>query len=368
MNYELFHHKDKLVDQHTVTKKIFLVDMKRENQPFFSELTEKWLQKYYHQHKKIAIILNKKWLSSGHGCQKCGHIPHCHQCDIPIAYHKIDQSKRWKVWTFSEIVWLCQICKTQYEPEKTCSQCWSPNIKEYGLGIQKVGEILQQQHNMKSLIVDTQSANSPKKVERLYAHVHEHGWPYPVIIGTSLLTIPLAWYQFDLIIFLNADIGLHIPDFTAQERTFLQLYETFIKHTTQQFIVQTLNPDNETIRDACRLNFPWFYEREWLFRKEHDYPPYAELCVLHYKNEIEDKLYNKIHAIYQELLFLQKKYQMDDIAIYTTPPLIYKMFGKYRYQIILKGKNLRQFTDIIFSKLNLTKRWFKVDRNAHSIV
>ena len=33
---------------------------------------------------------------------------------------------------------------------------------------------------------------------------------------------------------------------------------------------------------------------------------------------------------------LAQKYKMEDLEIYSTPPLIYKMFGKYRYNIILK--------------------------------
>jgi hypothetical protein len=32
---------------------------------------------------------------------------------------------------------------------------------------------------------------------------------------------------------------------------------------------------------------------------------------------------------------------MNDLEIYSTPPLIYKMFGKYRYNIILKWKEVR---------------------------
>jgi hypothetical protein len=59
---------------------------------------------------------------------------------------------------------------------------------------------------------------------------------------------------------------------------------------------------------------------------------------------------------------------MDDLEIYSTPPLIYKIFGKYRYNIILKWKDLRNFMDIVYTKLKINQNWFKVDWEAESLI
>jgi hypothetical protein len=59
---------------------------------------------------------------------------------------------------------------------------------------------------------------------------------------------------------------------------------------------------------------------------------------------------------------------MDKLEIYSTPPLIYKIFGKYRYNIILKWKDLRNFMDIIYTKLRLNQNNFKIDRKAENIL
>jgi hypothetical protein len=59
---------------------------------------------------------------------------------------------------------------------------------------------------------------------------------------------------------------------------------------------------------------------------------------------------------------------MNDLEIYSTPPLIYKMFGKYRYNIILKWREVRNFMDVVYTKLNLNAKWFKINRDADSIV
>ena len=87
-----------------------------------------------------------------------------------------------------------------------------------------------------------------------------------------------------------------------------------------------------------------------------------------YKNEIEERLFNKVDKLYKELLYLKEKYMMNDLEIYSTPPLIYKIFWKYRYNIILKEKELRNFMDIVYTKLKLNQNWFKIDRQAESLV
>jgi hypothetical protein len=52
------------------------------------------------------------------------------------------------------------------------------------------------------------------------------------------------------------------------------------------------------------------------------------------------------------------------MEIYTTPPLVYKMFGKYRYNIVIKGMAIRWFIDIVYTKLKLAQKWFKLDWQA----
>jgi primosomal protein N' (replication factor Y) len=141
-----------------------------------------------------------------------------------------------------------------------------------------------------------------------------------------------------------------------------------MKHTTPNFIVQTFNPEHYSLRTACKLDEEGFYRAEYAFREKHNYPPYADLCVILYKNEIEERVFTKVDQLYKELLYLAQKYQMQDLEIYSTPPLIYKMFGKYRYNIILKGKEVRNFMDIVYTKLNLNAKGFKINWEADSIV
>ncbi|MFA7717657.1 MAG: hypothetical protein WC875_02995 [Candidatus Absconditabacterales bacterium] len=380
MNYERFEHTiPSLLDtRHSpLTKNIFLVNMTKEINPYFSELTLMGIEKYLKLGKKIGILVNKKGYSNGIICQTCGHIPQCKKCSVSISYHKIISG---------ETIGLCHLCKTQYTVPTSCSQCGSTKVKEFGIGTQKVAEFLRNEFNVDSLIIESESVNSPNKIAKIIGQigkkpdksdkprpnnlsdVSDHSSDFSVVIGTSLLATPIKNHPFDLIIFLNADLGLNIPDYTSAEKNFYFLYETFAKHQTKHFIVQSFNPDHYSIRNACKLDKDGFYVVDNAFRKENKYPPYAELCVILYKNEIEETMFNKVDLLHKELLYLKEKYELKDIEIYSTPPLIYKMFGKYRYNIILKGPGLKHFMDIIYPKLKLAYKGFKVDRMAESIV
>ena len=87
-----------------------------------------------------------------------------------------------------------------------------------------------------------------------------------------------------------------------------------------------------------------------------------------YKDEIEEKLFAKVDQLHKELMYLQEKYQLKELEMYTTPPLIYTSFGKNTKQQVIKGNQVRNFMDIVFSKLQLHKKGFKVNRDAESIV
>lgn len=236
------------------------------------------------------------------------------------------------------------------------------------MGTQKVAEYIKEEFGTESVIIESEKANSPHKIEKILDTLKEPRQEPLIVIGTSLLTTPIAGYPFDLLIFLNADMGLNLPDYNVAEKNFYFLYEAFTKHTTATCIVQTFNPEQYSIRSACKLDKEGFYVFDNEFREAHNYPPYADICVLLYKNEIEERVFTKVDKLYKELLYLKEKYQYTDLEIYSTPPLIYKTFGKYRYNIILKGKNLNHFMDIVFTKLNLVGKGFKVDWKADSIV
>lgn len=329
--------------------------MRTEPMKPFSEMVGKGINKYFQQGKRIGIIVNKKGYASGTICSECGHVPHCDHCDIAIANHKNEQGKYFGI---------CHICKRQYSFSPICKNCGWLNTKMYGVGTQQVKEMLDQKYGIDALIIESNTVNSPTKIKHIQEKIPHH----QIIIGTSLLTTPIKNYPFDLVIVVHADLWLNIPDFQANWNNFLFLYELFEKHKNPPFLVQTYNPETPSLHYACNMDLEGMQKHELKYRKENNYPPFTQMCVLLYKHEKEKNLYTITNKLYQELLFLKEQYQIEDLEIYATPPLIYKKFGKFRYNIILKGKQLRHFMDIAFSKLKMKSRWFQIDWEPQGII
>lgn len=366
MNYELFENPD------NDNKKIFLVDMTREPDYIFSELAKKSLKKYITQWKKIWILVNKKWYSAWIFCHKCGYVPKCDKCSVSISYHKLENTESSNPNSSHTKIGLCNICKSQYELPTKCPHCQSDQIWEFGVWTQQIAEILEQEYpgltqnwTSKIQFIESQKANSKNKINPILEP--ENIKNKQIWIWTSLLNTPIQWVKLDMILYINADLWLNIPSYSAAKNNFHFLYDTFKSHKCTNFVVQTFNPEHYSIRNACKISLELFTQQDNKFREENKYPPFSDVCVLLYKNEIEERLFTKVDKLHKELLYLKDKYQMDDLEIYSTPPIIYKIFGKYRYNIVLKWKNLRNFMDIVYTKLKLTQNNFKVDRNAEDI-
>ncbi|MBS8121735.1 hypothetical protein [Candidatus Vampirococcus lugosii] len=344
MNYELIEKNN---------KKCFLIDMTKENNKVISEIANKAINKFSKNNGKIAIIVNKKGHSSGTICNNCGFVPKCKNCDVAITYH-LDQN--------GSFFGLCHICKTSYNNIENCSNCGSKQINKYGYGTEKIQKLLEDNYGVKSKILQNEHTNSINKSIKSKKEIKNIN----IIIGTSTL-IDSKNIDFDAIIFLNADIGLNIPDYNSNYKNFLFIYDGINNLNSKNFFIQTFNPENHSIINGIRLDFENFKKEELKFRKDFTYPPYTQICSILYKDEIEEKLFKKVDLLYKEILYLKKKYGAEDIEIYSTPAMIYKMFGKYRYNIILKGENLREFMEIIYSKLNIQKKGFKIDWAPESI-
>lgn len=351
MTYITYDHTD------TKGKKIFLVNMCEELQKPYSDMVRKGVAKMLREGKNVLFLAPKKGFASGIICNDCGHIPHCKQCDVSIAVHKTATGQRFG---------LCHICKHHYAIGDDCKQCGSLETAQYGLGSQQVAERVEQEFGIAPLVLENTSVNSIKKVSGLMGSSALS--TARVVVVTRVLAEPSRDWQADCVVVLSADTGLSVPDFQASWHTFTGLFDLFTNWNASVFLVQSYNVDHYAITNACSLDKQAMIDQEDEYRKQYHYPPHGEICLILYKNEIEERLHSTVNKLYQELLFLKEQYEMNDLALYTAPPMIYKMFGKYRYTIVLKWPQVRQFMDIAFSKLQMTKRGFKVDWEPQQLV
>jgi primosomal protein N' (replication factor Y) len=113
-----------------------------------------------------------------------------------------------------------------------------------------------------------------------------------ILLGTQMIAKGLDFPNVTLVGVINADVGLHLPDFRAAERTFQLLAQVAGRAGRGvkggRVMVQTYTPEHPCIALAAAHDFAEFAKLELGFRKEHQYPPYQKLARLIVRSEKEN--------------------------------------------------------------------------------
>ena len=118
-------------------------------------------------------------------------------------------------------------------------------------------------------------------------------------------------------------------------------------------VIQTLNPENGVIQLSQSQDYDAFFKNEITIRKAMTYPPYCDLCTLSCICEDEARALQSAQQLLSELKStVQTEYSsLRLIVLPVMPPRIAKMNQKYRYRIIIKCKNTKEFRAMISSLL-----------------
>jgi primosomal protein N' (replication factor Y) len=127
-----------------------------------------------------------------------------------------------------------------------------------------------------------------------------------ILVGTQMVTKGHDFPLVTLVGVLNADVGLHMPDFRAAEKTFQLLTQVAGRSGRSDLggkaLIQTYSQGHHAIDLAKTHDFETFAKVETTFRKELGYPPFGRLAALRLSSQDE----NKVEAAARELFIALK--------------------------------------------------------------
>jgi primosomal protein N' (replication factor Y) len=101
------------------------------------------------------------------------------------------------------------------------------------------------------------------------------------LVGTQMLAKGHDFRSVGLVIVVNADVSMNLPDFRSGERTFQILTQVAGRagrgEVAGKVIVQTFNPDHHSLKYVTAHDFKGFYAEEAGMREELGYPPFSRL-------------------------------------------------------------------------------------------
>ena len=226
---------------------------------------------------------------------------------------------------------------------KTCPQCGGKQIREYGLGSEKVeAEVQALFPRARTLRWDWETTRQKDAHEMILTHFVNH--KADVLIGTQMLAKGLDLPLVTLVGIVLADVGLHLPDPFAGERVFQVLTQVAGRAGRSErggkVVLQTFDPANQIIQSAAKHDVNGFYEYELAQRRRLGYPPFTRLVRLEYRDQDQEAAEREAGRVAEKLEGTLKADRWKNVSLIGPVPCFFsKMGGYYRWQIVLRGAN-----------------------------
>ncbi len=295
-----------------------VVDMRRERGfPLSAPLIEE-LDAVVETGAKAILLLNRRGLVSALHCRACGHTPRCPGCDVALVLH-------------SDGALHCHHCG-HFEPEpETCPACGSPELSRIGAGTQKLERELERLFpGLERIRLDSDTTSRPGAMAEALARFAAAR--SAVLLGTQMIAKGHHFPGVALAAVVDADAGLAQPDFRAEEHTFqllTQLAGRSGRDAPGRVVIQTLQPDSESVRFAARHDVEGFIAAELERRQELDYPPFKHLVRIVASGPEQAQTLRLLEEIRDGIV---------DANLIGPAPL-FRLRGRYRAQLI--GKSAR---------------------------
>ena len=215
---------------------------------------------------RAILLLNRRGVAPAIHCRACGATRRCPNCDVALTLHG-DTSLR------------CHHCGHTETLGETCPACGSAELARIGAGTQKLErELAKKVPELEVIRLDADAIEKPEQLRdalERFAHAER-----AVLVGTQMVAKGHHFPGVELAAVVDADMGLGLPDFRAEERTFqllTQLAGRSGRDAPGRVIVQTFQPDARAVLYAARHDVRGFLDGELERRRALGYPPYQHL-------------------------------------------------------------------------------------------
>ncbi len=188
----------------------------------------------------------------------------------------------------------CHYCDLVRDVPERCGGCGDPETALLGVGTERLEEETRALFPAaRTMRLDRDVAarrGYTEKVLRALEHAE-----VDIVIGTQMVAKGHDFPGVQLVGVVAADLGLHLPDFRAAERTFQLLTQVAGRAGRAQrpgrVVVQTFVPDHYAIAPVASHDFEGFYREEIRHRESLGYPPFGLLTriVVHGEDEAETR-------------------------------------------------------------------------------
>jgi primosomal protein N' (replication factor Y) len=304
--------------------------------PIFSHELKEAILKRLDRKEQTLLFLNRRGFATSLQCPLCGYVAQCPNCSLALTYHRQAGKLR------------CHICGHNADAPSVCPdpKCRNPAIRFAGIGTEKVEATLRKLFpRARVQRMDSDTLKRKEDYRRILGDFRTG--KIDILVGTQMIAKGLHFPNVTLVGIIYADLGLHMPDFRAGERTFQLLTQVSGRagrgDVEGEVFVQAFTPFHPAIQYARRHDCAGFYEQEIEFRRQLKYPPSSRIALLLLKGRNEEKVSFSAAHVKQEIQRCAGAVPDLTVAGPAPAPLA-RAETYYRYQIMLRTRHISKLS------------------------
>ena len=295
--------------------------------PYLSNATIEAIQEALSARHQVLIFHNRRGTASLTICEHCGWEALCPQCYLPLALHGDNYTL------------LCHSCSQKQPVPSSCPTCHNPSVLHKGIGTKLLESELNKLFVQAKIIRFDSDSASDQTFDKLYKQVRDH--QYDIIIGTQHLAKGLDLPSLRLVVVPDADSGLALPDFAAEERVFNLISQVVGRvgrgHNSgtdaDKIIIQTYRPEHPLLRAGVTADYQTFYNIALTTRRRSLTPPFMHLLRLSFTRQTERLVIQRLAELHKDLT---KKF--PDLTISPPRPAFHERSPKgYTWELLVKS-------------------------------
>jgi primosomal protein N' (replication factor Y) len=165
-----------------------------------------------------------------------------------------------------------------------------------------------------------------------------------ILLGTQMIAKGLDFPGVTLVGVVNADVGIHLPDFRATERTFQLLSQVAGRagrgKLGGEVLIQTALPEHHAIQAALTHDYVGFATRELSERRHPAYPPMIRLVNVVVSSPVPEEAASNAEAAVRWLRTNVGSGAGVDL-IGPAPSPIERLHGRWRWHFLLRSVSVK---------------------------
>lgn len=302
------------------------IDLRRERDghSLFSPELLQALEDTLRRREQALLFVNRRGFAPFVICPQCGHVPECRQCAISLTFHKTPDPRL-----------KCHYCEESRPYTPVCPSCGKATFTLRGFGTEKVStEVHRLFPQARVSRMDRDAVGGKGWLEILDRMKRRE---IDVLVGTQMITKGHDYPHLTLVGILDADVGLHLPDFRAAERTYQILTQVSGRagraDRPGRVFVQTYRPDHESLVAAVSHDGFLFCQTELEHRREASYPPFSRLIEIRLSGERTEAVRETAGGLAR---LITKRLSSQESLLGPAPCPIETIRGKVRWRVLLK--------------------------------